>query len=177
MERTRKFLDIGSNAAILLVAIAITYVLVDRQFMQPTTSVQSKPAPVLKAGDSLLSSPIDWTKGEKNLVLVLSAKCRFCSESMPFYRTIADRKTSNRELRMIALMPQEFGEASRYLDDGQVSVDEVVRLNPGSINVRGTPTLILVDREGVVLKTWIGKLTVEQEVDVLSNLFGTSPNV
>ena len=78
---------------------------------------------------------------------------------------------------MIALMPQEFGEASRYLDDGQVSVDEVVRLNPGSINVRGTPTLILVDREGVVLKTWIGKLTVEQEVDVLSNLFGTSPNV
>jgi hypothetical protein len=40
----------------------------------------------------------------------------------------------------------------------------------GEIGVRGTPTLILIDGGGVVKQSWVGRLSADEEAEVLSRL-------
>ena len=72
---------------------------------------------------------------------------------------------------MIAALPQDVPEATKYLADNNVTVDQVIKANPGEAMVRGTPTLLLVDKNGVVLDTWVGKLPPEKENEVLERAF------
>jgi hypothetical protein len=51
-----------------------------------------------------------------------------------------------------------------------VTVDEVRQDSLDSIGVTGTPTLILVNREGAVDGVWVGKLPPEGETEVLGRL-------
>jgi hypothetical protein len=72
--------------------------------------------------------------------------------------------------RLIAVLSQPVDEGKRYLGTLGVSVDEVKQASLDFINVRGTPTLLLVNSDGVVVKTWVGKLPAEQEAEVLSKI-------
>jgi hypothetical protein len=38
------------------------------------------------------------------------------------------------------------------------------------INVVGTPTIVLTDRQGIAKNIWVGKLSGEQEADVLKRI-------
>ena len=52
-----------------------------------------------------------------------------------------------------------------YLSSHQLETDAVVSVNPGTLKVSGTPTLVLVDNKGKVTKQWPGALR-EREADV-----------
>lgn len=78
------------------------------------------------------------------------------------------------DVRLLAVLPQPNYEVSRYLSEKNVAVDEIVQLNPGQIDVRGTPTLPLVDRTGLVLEAWNGKLPADKEMEVMGRVFGES---
>ena len=58
-------------------------------------------------------------------------------------------------------------EAQAYLKAEDVQVDEVKHANFQSLQIGGTPTLLLVDSNGVVQKVWLGKLTEAKEQEVL----------
>lgn len=49
-------------------------------------------------------------------------------------------------------------------------MDEVQQDQRRNLNVAGTPTLLLVDNNGVVQNVWIGKLTSDGEREVLAKL-------
>jgi len=51
-------------------------------------------------------------------------------------------------------------------------VDQVRQVSLGTIGVRGTPTILLVDGKGVVTKLWTGKLQAQAEDEVLAALRG-----
>ena len=72
-------------------------------------------------------------------------------------------------LRLIAVFPQEVRQGQTYLNQLGVAVDEVRQFQMGAIGVRGTPTLILVDNQGVVKESWIGKLPEAKEADVMAH--------
>jgi len=71
---------------------------------------------------------------------------------------------------LIAVLPQPVDEGRRYLEQLGVKVDEIRQAPLSSINVRGTPTLMLVNSDGVVIKTWIGMLAAEQQEEVLNKM-------
>lgn len=104
--------------------------------------------------------------------MVLSTNCHFCTESAPFYQRLAQQKAGRGDVRLMAVLPQSVGEAQKYLDDHGISVDEVRQAVPGAAYARGTPTLILVDRTGSVIESWVGKLPPEKEAEVLSHFLG-----
>lgn len=54
-----------------------------------------------------------------------------------------------------------------------VLVDEIKQSSLSSINVGGTPTLILVNSEGVVIHTWEGKLQAQDEAEILRKMAET----
>ena len=82
----------------------------------------------------------------------------------PFYKKLAQVKGNT---HFVALLPQPVEEGAKYLKRLGVFVDDVKQLPLDKIGVRGTPTLLLVDRSGVVKRFWTGKLQPEQESTVL----------
>jgi hypothetical protein len=55
----------------------------------------------------------------------------------------------------------------QYKERNQLDVESVAALNYNALNVNGTPTLILVDSTGRVLEFWVGKLSQEEERQVM----------
>jgi hypothetical protein len=74
---------------------------------------------------------------------------------------------------LVAILPQSLEQGSAYLNQLGISVDEIREFRLDRIGVQGTPTIILVDRSGIVKKTWVGKLSPQEELVVLNTLRGT----
>jgi len=73
-------------------------------------------------------------------------------------------------VKMVAVLPQPAAEAEQYLKNEGVRVDQVRQVSLGTIGVRGTPTMLLVDSKGVVTRVWTGKLQDQEQEQVLSVL-------
>ncbi len=170
MEKLRKLVEIGSNIAVILVAVLLGYTLVNRYYSQPAqppTAAES----ALKPGIRLQIKDVDFSKSERNLILVLSPSCHFCAESMPFYRRLAALNADNRKLRMIGAFTQDVDRSSKYLEEHNVALDEVIQADTSETMIRGTPTLILTDKDGVVLDSWYGKLKPDRENEAMDRVF------
>jgi thioredoxin-related protein len=61
-------------------------------------------------------------------------------------------------------------DARDYLKSKDLTAIEFVVRPSASFEVRATPTLLLVDRSGVVLEQWIGKLPPSVENELLNKL-------
>ena len=72
-------------------------------------------------------------------------------------------------MQLITVMPQSVEEAQRYLSEHKISVDEIRQTSLDTINVKGTPTLLLVDKTGAVVQSWVGKLPPEKESEVVAH--------
>ncbi len=170
-----KRVELLANLAIVLVALLLGVVLVKRYLWpaapQPTAieNVQIKP------GTKLLLPGMEWNKGDRTLLLVLSTTCRFCTESAPFYQRLAREKAKNGSVNLVAVLPQSVGESQKYLNDLGVSVDDIKQAQLAALPVRVTPTLIIVDRTGSVTESWIGKLPAEKEIEVLNRFLADTP--
>lgn len=171
MERIRGLLEAGANLAIIVVAVVLV-AFVGYRFLVPAAPPPQPKAEGIKPGEVIPPGDLVWDKSEKNLVLVLSTNCKYCHESAPFYQKLAEKK-AGAGVRLVAVFSQPRVEAQAYLAEKGIVVDELVQINPASINVRGTPTLLLVDRIGVVKETWTGKLSAEKEAEALVAIFGT----
>lgn len=70
----------------------------------------------------------------------------------------------------MAVFLQNEATGTKYLDSYNVKVDKVVSGALDGIGVSGTPTLLLVDENGMVTDAWIGRLDKEKENDVIAKL-------
>jgi hypothetical protein len=104
------------------------------------------------------------------VLLVLQKGCRFCTESAPFYQRLIQEAANRNDVKLIALLPQTVTEGKQYLDEIGVSIDDIRQVSPSQVKVDGTPTLIIVDENGVAVDVWKGKLRPEAESQVLSKL-------
>ena len=166
MERVSKKIELVANVVIILVAISLVVVLVKRfVFTSP-----SEPTVQSNVGAKLSQPDIDWTKSNKNVVLMLSNTCHFCSESAPFYKRLVQEQTKRGTFRLTAVLPQPVSDGQKYLNGLGVEINEIKQLSPGGIRIQGTPTILLVNDAGVVTEEWLGKLPPEKEDEVLSRL-------
>jgi hypothetical protein len=124
--------------------------------------------PEMKAGEKLPQSNIDWSKKERSLLLVLQKNCKFCADSVPFYKRIAEKVSAS--TNVVAVMPETFEESRSYLAEAGVKVNEVVN-DPGILKtIRGTPTVLLADGQGIIIGVWVGKLGTEAENEILEKI-------
>lgn len=178
---------VAMNLSIMLVALVSVAVLVKNYLVRrsepsasevaqarPSASQASANSPGPKRGlaeGTRLSVPgVDWSESSETILLALSNKCHFCSESAPFYQRLVGEVAQRKDIQLIAVFPQEVSEARKYLDGLGVSIEQVRQAPLDSLGVRGTPTLVIVDKTGAVKQSWIGRLTLERESDVLSRV-------
>lgn len=167
MSNLYKRVELLANIAIIIVAVLISAVLVKRYLFSPPAAGEMK---TIASGEKVALPDVDWQKSRQTLLLVLSQGCHFCAESVPFYQRLAKETSARNDIRLIAILPQPPGEGQKYLDELGVSIKDVRQAELSSIQVRGTPTLILVDNQGIVTSAWVGKLPSDKEVEVISKL-------
>jgi len=114
---------------------------------------------------------------QSTLLLAVRKGCRFCDDSMPFYRRlVALRDQHQIDTELVAVFPDSEGEAHGVLKDARLDSIVLASGVPLSrIKVTGTPTLILVDSRGVVSRAWSGELTPDGEEEVIKALKPRDP--
>ena len=161
---TRK-IELAANVAIIVVAVVLCAVLVKTYLLAPKPEAQPQQQSLVGARVSV--PEVDWGGNGRTLLLVLQKGCRFCAESAPFYQRLA-REAG--QVRLVAVLPQQAEESREYLRELNVPVGEVRQAPFKDLGIRGTPTLLLVNGEGVVTGSWFGKLSPEKEEEVLGRL-------
>ena len=161
-----KIFEVFVNLSIITAALLLGVVLVRNHLLSNSTAhtLFHSQAPT----EIKVSLPdVDWAKNRRTLLLALSSTCHYCSESAPFYQQIAEQRGNT---HIIAIFPESVSDSKEYLSNLGVSVDEIKQLSLDSLEVRGTPTLMLVNNAGLVTDMWIGKLPPSEETEVLNRL-------
>jgi hypothetical protein len=166
MSTLYKRIELLANVAIIIVAILIGVVLVQRFFFAHETT---QPAKNIAVGTKVSLPGVEWDKNGKTLVLALAKGCRFCTESAPFYQRLAQTAAA-KGVKLIAVLPQPTTEGHEYLNALAVPITDVRQASLSSLSLSGTPTLILVNDKGEVTAFWVGKLPSDKESDVLARL-------
>lgn len=173
MQNLYKKAEFFSNIAIIIVAFLLSSIFVGRYLSSDTT--KSSISESIKVGTKLPLPNVDWNKTDKTLLLAISTSCRYCTDSLPFYKKLVQQKNERNNFKLIVITPQNINEAQHYLSENGIEVDEVRQAVLSEINVRATPTLIVLDNVGAVVNSWVGKLPPTKENEVTQSLFGERP--
>jgi thiol-disulfide isomerase/thioredoxin len=185
-------IEIATNLSIIAVAMVGATVLVKNYLLRPPAPALSelrqavvdrnstgpaensranRPPPTGPAAGTQISVPgINWGDSEETIVLALSDKCHFCTESAPFYQKLTRELADRKSVRVVAVFPQQVEAGKKYLDGLNVPITQLAQATLDSLGVRGTPTLLIVDKSGTVKQSWVGRLTAERETEVLSRI-------
>jgi hypothetical protein len=163
--KNRRLLEISANLAILVVAIIIVGNFVWARW-KPKQELQSP-----KVGTKVSLPGIKWDEGA-TLVLALQKGCRYCEASAGFYRRLRNQRSGSQP-RMLALVPGDKTDIARYLSEQGVQFDDIINASLSDINVSLTPTLLLIDRAGIVTNVWVGKLDSSKETEVAQRMFNS----
>jgi hypothetical protein len=162
MSSWTKRLEIAVNISILCAFLMVAALAAQRFW-------NSRPRPHPSIGEKISLPGVDWSRSRQNLVLALSTTCHFCSESASFYKRLIPDATDH-GTRVVAVLPQPVNASRSYLDNLGVPVPQIFQGSLDSIDVGGTPTLLLVDANGKIRKAWAGKLEPEREDEVVASL-------
>ena len=135
-----------------------------------TGTAAPMPAALLHVGTRLPIPGIEWAKNERTLLIALSEGCRYCLASGPFYQRLTKEVSGSKNIGVVAVFPQPVNDARNYLNSLGVSVADIRQVSFDALGVIGTPTLILVNKEGVVINAWRGQLPSNKEDEVLRQL-------
>jgi hypothetical protein len=104
----------------------------------------------------------NWSQHSETVVLVIRKGCPYCENSLPFYRELLNaEKIGKTRANLISVLPDDKTTATQMLHDAQLDVPVAAPFPLQQLHVSATPTVILVDRNGRVQKTWVG----EQQAD------------
>jgi hypothetical protein len=180
-DRGGNTLERLANLGIIVVSVLAAATLIrDLQRDRPSASsptqgqaqAQARPrSPALPVTGTAVSMPgIDWAGQEQTLVLVLSTTCRYCTNSAEFYKRVIAESERHRRTRLVAVFPQSQSEALTYLSRLGLTFGTVLQAPPAALGLNGTPTLLLVDRRGKVVRGWNGQLPQAREAEVIEAL-------
>lgn len=168
MSKIKQKVELAANIAIIVTAVLFVGILVQKYFFN---SQKNKPPQNIQpvAGTVLNIPDFDWAQKSKTLVLGLQKGCHFCSESAPFYKRLSEA-FKDKDVKLVAVLPTSIEESSVYFKELGINNIEIRQAPLANIQTNGTPTLVLTNDKGQVVKFWIGKLPSEEEEDVINQL-------
>lgn len=167
MKRATAKVELIANACVI--AAVFVFILSLAHAVLRSRHAASTPQSSIVNG-STLALTHNWSDSTQTLVLVLSADCKYCTASAPFYRRLVEQTSLNRRTKLLALFPQSPTESQKYLSGLDVKITDIKQMTPSSLGAKGTPTLILVNASGVVIRTWEGLLPPDTQSEVLASM-------
>jgi rhodanese-related sulfurtransferase len=171
MKSPTRSVEFFANIAIIAVALILGVVLVKRQFF--TNHVEGTNAGAdaqIQQGTKLQLSGVDWQENGRTVVLAMAQGCPACAQSAQFYKRLLSEQAMAQSFQVTTLLPQSVSESRQYLAETGLPIKDVRQASLESLGVKIVPTLILADSDGVVIDMWTGKLTADEETEVLERL-------
>src|ERR1700741_716677 len=148
----------------IVVAVAVVVVaggIVKRHVFPP----QPMPLNVqgIIAGERLNLPNVDWNRPQKTLVFFLNKDCHFCTSSAPFYRQWIAEASAKQSISLVAVLPNSAEEAKAYIDSIRLPIDDI-HIGPfAPYKIVGTPTVLLVNENGIVERVWFGGVSGKEK--------------
>ncbi len=157
-------IEMVANVAVILLAVVIGTIFLKDRFSAPGPQVNE-----VKAGDRLTRlDGWDWAAHDQTLVLALRKGCHFCEDSAPLYkRLLTEHKQGGSATAIVAVFPDNADAVKEVVQSEGLAVQALAGVPLEKLKVPGTPTLLLVDRTGTVLKAWMRMLSPRQELEVM----------
>jgi hypothetical protein len=157
---SQRLMDV-TNVAILVLVFLVGYRLVSPNLLTRTPRSYSP-------GDVVQPVPQGQvTLAERTVLIVTRSTCPFCTNSLPFYaHLISQVRSSKASVRIVALTVEPASVCEAYLKSNGVLVDAVVQISDPRLSA--TPTLLIVDRDGTVIQSWVGELKSQRQLEVLA---------
>jgi thioredoxin-related protein len=169
MDKLNKRINLAVNLMIVVVLLCIGVVLI-KHYRHSDRSANHPRDYHVPVGSTVSLPGVDWEKNGQTLLLVLDTGCPYCTASASFYQEIVRENAQERRVQLIAVLPQDVPSSKQYLKDLSISIDEVRQSRLEAIGVKGTPTLILINSKAEVIRSWPGKLSIEEERSVVAGL-------
>jgi hypothetical protein len=110
-----------------------------------------------------------WSSYRKTLVIAIRRGCPYCDASLPFYKQLGQQEQSNTlRAHVLVVMPDDASSGSELLRKDDVEVQGIFGQGFNTLNVQGTPTVLLLDSSGRVELEWIGQLSPAEEAEVIN---------
>jgi hypothetical protein len=168
MTQSLKRIETLTNVAVLVAAALIGVAVIKNNFFG---SPARPDAPTQEITGRKLALPdVDWRANRQTLLLILSRSCSFCAQGAPFYRRLVTEIEGRPDVRLIAVLPEDREQGKRYMNELGVPIADVKQASLASLGVKGTPMIILVDESGTASDAWLGKLSPEEESEILASL-------
>lgn len=145
----------------LIIVAALTIVWNIWSYFRPNNANGNAPA----IGSEFRAAEFNPAGSRVNALIFLRTGCSFCDESMPFYRRITQLSNTGK-VKVVAFFEHNDLESSEYMKRSQLTDVGISRANFDSLGIKGTPTLVLLDQGGKVLKSSVGKLDDKGEQEV-----------
>lgn len=169
MDNLNKKLEITKNFAILIVALILGLVLIQKSFFTNSSANNQSARIQPTIGSKVNLTDVNWSNQSKTLILALQTSCHFCNESASFYKRII-QTVKDKNIKLIAVFPTKIEVSSAHLNELGLSNMEVKQSPLGNLQTSGTPTLILTNERGEIINFWVGKLRTDKEDEVINQL-------
>jgi hypothetical protein len=171
----RPTLDTTVNVVTLIAGVAILGTLVARAVTPVAKPIVTQP---FQVGEHVPQfRGLNFARAKRTLLMVVRQDCKFCGESIPFYRRLPRSGPvtlgGTQETQLVVLTEDDLNTARHFVEGNSLMLDAVVAIPPArrsDLRVKGTPTLLLVDSAGTIKKIWIGKLSENREREVIDAL-------
>jgi len=167
----RRLLTLATDVLLVAVALATLALFVQRQGYRIVTDLW-KP-PYFEVGRQLPANPsLNWGRARQNVVLLVSTHCAACVASAPFHQRLGQQVREAPGARLMAFCSEGVVAGKRYFSDLGLQV-EVITLPPLRGRTVRLPMLLLVDSQGKILDSWVGRLEPTQEQIILAKVRGS----
>ncbi len=153
-----------TNVAIVCACVVVVGEVAYRHLTQKSAS------PPYASGEHIKDTPaLGFHSADKTLVMVTASGCHYCAESLPFYRQLVPLAHES-GVRVVAIAFEPVANNRTYLSANGVAIEAVVSAHESGFRPTPTPTLLLVNRKGKVLRVWAGLLQEQQQAEVRKSL-------
>jgi peroxiredoxin len=160
-------LERAANIALMLTCVAVAGQLGYINYARSTASTLAAP---YRAGERIVDTPDLSLRTQRTTLLLMTAStCHFCAESMPFYRRLT-AAAGKAGVRVVAVSRESPARNRAYLAENGVLPAAVGSMESNHLRGEATPVLVLVGKDGIVAKTWAGKLGSNSEQEVLDTV-------
>jgi hypothetical protein len=170
-------LQFVSNVLILLWCGFCVFLVAKRMHWLPAALTATPERVQYAAGDDFTT--VDFTSrnpARHHLVIFVKSVCRYCTDSMPFYRkTIELASTRFQGIEVVFVTDPTDREWPDYLRKNGINPDAGVAVPFTKWKTRVTPTLVLVDPDRKVKNVWTGSFDGPKEASFLRALEEASP--
>lgn len=153
--------DLATNVLTIIIALVFIGLVAQRYLIATEKSAVS---PTL--GSKVSVEGFDPSKNSKNVLLVLMKGCRFCEESMDFYKDLIPRSLEQNQ-KVVAIFSEDTKDAEAYLEHFGITDLPILYVRSlSSIDVSGTPTVVVTNNAGEITGVWDGKLSKDMQDDL-----------